>query len=531
VLKVPQDSAVTARTSRAGSRPATPPPPTRRREETETEERRRPVPKRRPRDEQDEDDFEQEAPQRRRRAKKKSPVLMISLIVGGVLLLAGVGVGGYFLVRGLFGAGTRPAAMKFLPGDSEFIASVRVADVRASAFYQELKKQVPQLETKLQEELNKEKMSLDDITAIMIGGASGPATPTVVIQTSKAFTAEDVLAKNPGPKPTPEAVGPYQMYFTGTEAVAVPDPHTIVVGNPGQVRAVLQRNGDPEFSPGLQAALKQVDLSKPIAFAGDLKKTREAAGAAQGMAGLPGMAGTNFQAIIQGLETIGGVVDLGGEARLKAFVGFKDNAVATQAKQAADGLKGMAGLFLPPDANQAISKMEISVEGSRLVVVSSVSVATVAKGIQDALRKQAGGFQPQPFPGPPGGQPLPDPKAGGQPFPQPGQVGGVEVLRVQGQLTNTDPKDKLRKSSHHKVHLCKMEAGHTYVIDLQSTQFDTYLRLEDPRGTDLAQDDDSGGNLNARITFRPTRTGNYRVIATSFMPATGAYTLIVRKLD
>jgi len=45
----------------------------------------------------------------------------------------------------------------------------------------------------------------------------------------------------------------------------------------------------------------------------------------------------------------------------------------------------------------------------------------------------------------------------------------------------------------------------------------------------LAEDDDSGGGLNARIIFRCPQTDNYRVIATSLGGGQGAYNMSVRE--
>src|SRR5439155_26187458 len=57
---------------------------------------------------------------------------------------------------------------------------------------------------------------------------------------------------------------------------------------------------------------------------------------------------------------------------------------------------------------------------------------------------------------------------------------------------------------------------------------DPYLRLEDSKGTHLAQDDDGEGNLNARIEFNPPREDTYRVVATTWAgPRTGKYLVTV----
>ncbi len=99
------------------------------------------------------------------------------------------------------------------------------------------------------------------------------------------------------------------------------------------------------------------------------------------------------------------------------------------------------------------------------------------------------------------------------------------LLSVNDQINNNDPQYPSRPASHFKVYRVKLEANKTYQIDMTS-QFDNYLFLEDATGKVLAADDDSGGNLNARIVFRPTKTDTYRVIATTFGGgATGPFTL------
>jgi hypothetical protein len=101
---------------------------------------------------------------------------------------------------------------------------------------------------------------------------------------------------------------------------------------------------------------------------------------------------------------------------------------------------------------------------------------------------------------------------------------------VNGRLTDADPRDTQLQGSYCKVYGLKLAEGATYKIDMFSTDFDTYLRLEDPDGVQVARDDDGGGNLNARITYRCSKAGTYKVIATSFRPgATGAFTLGVEE--
>jgi hypothetical protein len=101
-------------------------------------------------------------------------------------------------------------------------------------------------------------------------------------------------------------------------------------------------------------------------------------------------------------------------------------------------------------------------------------------------------------------------------------------VKIAGKISQDDPKD-VKRNTPCKIHLVRMKGGKVYTIDMVSTQFDSYLRLEDPKGKELAEDDDSGGMLNARIIFNCPADGEYRVIATTFGPQmAGAYTLTVK---
>jgi serine/threonine protein kinase len=82
------------------------------------------------------------------------------------------------------------------------------------------------------------------------------------------------------------------------------------------------------------------------------------------------------------------------------------------------------------------------------------------------------------------------------------------------------------------VYQVKLNAGKVYVIDMISPDpkaLDPYLVLKTADGRYLAEDDDSGGNLNARIVYRALSDGVYRIHATSFNAGSGAFTLTVRE--
>ena len=74
-------------------------------------------------------------------------------------------------------------------------------------------------------------------------------------------------------------------------------------------------------------------------------------------------------------------------------------------------------------------------------------------------------------------------------------------------------------------------ANTTYVIDIKGagsnsgTLSDPYASLLDSTGAKVAEDDDSGGNANAQITFTPDATGTYYVAVGGYDTATGTYTV------
>ena len=114
----------------------------------------------------------------------------------------------------------------------------------------------------------------------------------------------------------------------------------------------------------------------------------------------------------------------------------------------------------------------------------------------------------------------------------PGVTAGTmgQILRgqtVQGQLTAGDAR--LADNTYFQAWTFYGQAGEAVTLDVASTAFDAYAVIQDMNGHVLARDDDSGGNLNARITFTLPYTGNYRMIANTLrVGATGPYTLTVR---
>jgi eukaryotic-like serine/threonine-protein kinase len=111
----------------------------------------------------------------------------------------------------------------------------------------------------------------------------------------------------------------------------------------------------------------------------------------------------------------------------------------------------------------------------------------------------------------------------------------VEKLhtQVRAAYIETEHKGELTAKQPEQPHPIKMAARKTYVIDMASAEFDTYLRLEDAKGKVLAENDDiSETNQNSRIVFTAPVDGPYRIVATSFQQrGAGAYTVTVREFN
>lgn len=75
-------------------------------------------------------------------------------------------------------------------------------------------------------------------------------------------------------------------------------------------------------------------------------------------------------------------------------------------------------------------------------------------------------------------------------------------------------------------------AGQRVTIELRSDAFDAFLYVAGPGLADHYSDDDSAGDLNARITLTFPTSGTYRVVASALDAVpTGPYSLVISPMD
>lgn len=99
---------------------------------------------------------------------------------------------------------------------------------------------------------------------------------------------------------------------------------------------------------------------------------------------------------------------------------------------------------------------------------------------------------------------------------------------VQGRLTTSDYL-RSADTTYAQWWVLQGQAGQQVTIDLESDDFDGFIFMFGPGlSDDGSQDDDSGGNCNARLTVTLPQSGEYRILVnTRNQRETGSYTLSV----
>jgi hypothetical protein len=121
-----------------------------------------------------------------------------------------------------------------------------------------------------------------------------------------------------------------------------------------------------------------------------------------------------------------------------------------------------------------------------------------------------------------------------------GMTGGTGAysLSVQAAQTETiEPGETVRgtfsEGAFSQVFTFTAAADDSVTISLQSDDFDSYLRLNDPSGAEIAYNDDSGGSLNSQIgPILLPMDGVYSIIASSLSGSSaGDFTLTLNSAN
>jgi RNA polymerase sigma factor (sigma-70 family) len=98
------------------------------------------------------------------------------------------------------------------------------------------------------------------------------------------------------------------------------------------------------------------------------------------------------------------------------------------------------------------------------------------------------------------------------------------VFEQKGKIADSDAKVKVSNGPSLPAQRfeVKLEAGKQYQLTMDSTELDSLLVVQDPSGNELANDDNSGGNLNSLLLLTPRADGPYLVFAAA-VEKTGAF--------
>jgi Bacterial pre-peptidase C-terminal domain len=112
----------------------------------------------------------------------------------------------------------------------------------------------------------------------------------------------------------------------------------------------------------------------------------------------------------------------------------------------------------------------------------------------------------------------------------------ADTSTTAGTATEQSQTSFIEVAGDHDWFRTTLASGTTYVFTQNGSGAnplaDSYLRLRDSAGTQIAFDDDSGGNLNSRLEYTATRTGTYYLDAGAFADAgSGEYTLGMSEVD
>jgi len=126
----------------------------------------------------------------------------------------------------------------------------------------------------------------------------------------------------------------------------------------------------------------------------------------------------------------------------------------------------------------------------------------------------------QPLPGQPTMQPIPAPSGTG-----PANPGGA-ARTLTGTLGPEGARDA--EGRLQREHVIALRRGQRVIATLQSTAFDTMLRVDPPAGESMENDDIAPNDTNSRLDFTAPIDGRYRFVVSAYEPGgAGPYTLQV----
>jgi hypothetical protein len=305
-----------------------------------------------------------------KKAKAKKGGGMKWLLLGGGLLLlggglltcaCGGGVGAWWWFVWRTGP---PDEVRYLPSGTVSVRWQRVDQLRNSAIYKEVAAVGKDTEF---ENFDKQfGIAAAEVDTRLVGGSRGAGAESVTVLRTKssvqAAAIKDKLRGGGNTEFTETKVGKYTMYESkvGGQSFCVADSKVVVYGTAKTLRNVLERDKAPEFSSGMQAAMKKADFSKTETKVNDYSDGK---GSTFGGFGGFGVGKSNLQ-----LESHVEEHQAGSGISLRSVYTFKSASDASTAKKEWDD--GYQKAKSDPLTKEFVADMQASasVSGNSLVI-------------------------------------------------------------------------------------------------------------------------------------------------------------------
>jgi hypothetical protein len=275
------------------------------------------------------------------------------LILGGVAaavlvaLCAGCGISAYltsgFGLMSYFRSSPLTDDLKYMPDNTQVITTARVDQLLSSSAWQDLKKEIPEIDAVFEKQAlpgAPGELKPGDVAQVTGGATLDGKEAIIVVHAKKEFTPDEIKKSVPGGSvdevKTPSGFTIYdakgQGYFISDK-----DKKVLVQGKTEVLRKVLERNGKPALSDGMQAALKLADFSSSMAFAVCLKDAK-----------LPGADPTSAVPLssdmVKGGEVVAKDIDMiAGQVHFSSDIDVATTLVCKDAKAAEDYRKLVEG--------------------------------------------------------------------------------------------------------------------------------------------------------------------------------------------
>jgi hypothetical protein len=108
----------------------------------------------------------------------------------------------------------------------------------------------------------------------------------------------------------------------------------------------------------------------------------------------------------------------------------------------------------------------------------------------------------------------------------------VATLAIGGRTTGTlaQGDGQIGSGEFRDLYVFDGSAGQSVVVDMASSDFDTYLHLVTPNGESIENDDHEGSTSQSHIELTLQDSGRYRILATSYEAGeTGSYEIAIRE--